>query len=86
MKKRLSFVLAVLTVISFGLFAVASAKKEKEALTQELKNIWVIPQTETILNEDMEKFEGYDIEKITERMIPAELKDKFKMVLNYTKI
>lgn len=54
--------------------------------TQELKNIWVIPQTETILNEDMEKFEGYDIEKITERMIPTELKDKFKMVLNYTKI
>ena len=50
--------------------------------TKELKNIWVIPQTEERLGDDMEKFEGYDIEKITEKMIPEELKDKFNMVLN----
>ena len=50
--------------------------------TKELKNIWVIPQTEEVLGDDMEKFEGYDIEKITKKMIPDELKDKFDMVLN----
>ena len=52
--------------------------------TKELKNIWVIPQTEEVLGGDMEKFEGYDIEKITKKMIPDELKEKFNMVLNLT--
>lgn len=51
-------------------------------ITKELKNIWIIPQTEELLNEDIEKFEGYDIEKIAMSMIPEELKDKFEMVLN----
>lgn len=51
-------------------------------MTKELKNIWIIPQTEELLNEDIEKFEGYDIEKITMNMIPERLKDKFEMVLN----
>jgi hypothetical protein len=50
--------------------------------TKELKNIWVIPQTEESVGDDLEKFEGYDIEKITKKMIPDELKDKFNMVLN----
>ncbi len=50
--------------------------------TKELKNIWVIPQTEEMVGDDLEKFEGYDIEKITKKMIPDELKDKFNMVLN----
>lgn len=47
-----------------------------------LRNVWIIPQTEELLNEDIEKFEGYDIEKIAMSMIPEELKDKFEMVLN----
>lgn len=51
-------------------------------MTKVLKNIWVIPQTEEALDTDIEKFEGYDIEKITMNMIPDELKDKFEMVLN----
>ena len=50
--------------------------------TKVLKNIWVIPQTEEALDTDVEKFEGYDIEKIAMSMIPEELKDKFEMVLN----
>ena len=51
-------------------------------MTKELKNIWVIPQTEESVGDDLEKFEGYDIEKITKKMIPDELKDKFEQVLN----
>lgn len=47
-----------------------------------LRNVWIIPKTEELLNEDIEKFEGYDIEKITMNMIPERLKDKFEMVLN----
>ena len=47
-----------------------------------LKNVWIIPQTEEMVGSDLEKFEGYDIEKITMKMIPDELKDKFEMVLN----
>lgn len=47
-----------------------------------LRNVWIIPQTEEVLSDDLEKFEGYDIEKITMKMIPDELKDKFEMVLN----
>lgn len=50
--------------------------------TSKQKNIWVIPQTEEMAGDDLEKFEGYDIEKITKKMIPDELKDKFNMVLN----
>lgn len=51
--------------------------------TNNLKNIWIIPQVEMDGGESLEKFEGYDIEKITKKMIPAELMDKFNMVLNY---
>ena len=47
-----------------------------------LRNVWVIPQTEEMVGSDLEKFEGYDIEKITKKMIPDELKDKFEIVLN----
>lgn len=47
-----------------------------------LRNVWIIPQTEEVLGDDLEKFEGYDIEKITMKMIPDELKNKFEMVLN----
>lgn len=51
-------------------------------MTKELKNIWIIPQTEELVGDDLERFEGYDIEKITMNMIPDELKDKFEQVLN----
>ena len=47
-----------------------------------LRIVWIIPQTEVVLSDYLEKFEGYDIEKITMKMIPDELKDKFEMVLN----
>lgn len=51
--------------------------------TKQFKNIWVIPQAAE-LEYDLEKFEGYDIEKITKSMIPKELKDKFDMILKFT--
>lgn len=50
--------------------------------TQTYKNIWIIPQTGSGSNYELEKFEGYDIEKITKNMIPDELKSKFEVVLN----
>jgi DNA repair exonuclease SbcCD nuclease subunit len=50
--------------------------------TKQFKNIWVIPQAAE-LEYDLEKFEGYDIEKITKSMIPEELKDKFNMILKF---
>jgi predicted phosphodiesterase len=46
------------------------------------KNIWIIPQTEENIGDNLTKFEGYDIEEITRGMIPDELKKKFQMVLN----
>lgn len=50
--------------------------------TQTYKNIWIIPQTYLGSNYELEKFEGYDIEKITKKMIPTELQHKFEVVLN----
>lgn len=50
--------------------------------TQTYKNIWIIPQTGLGSDYELEKFEGYDIEKITKKMIPTELKSKFEVVLN----
>lgn len=48
--------------------------------TKQLKNIWIIPQTEEFIGEGMEKIEGYDIEKITRKLIPDELKEKFELI------
>lgn len=50
--------------------------------TQTYKNIWIIPQTGSGSDYELEKFEGYDIEKITKKMIPDELQHKFEVVLN----
>ena len=50
--------------------------------TQTYKNIWIIPQTGSGSDYELEKFEGYDIEKITKKMIPTELQRKFEVVLN----
>lgn len=46
------------------------------------KNIWIIPQVDHMNGVDFEKFEGYDIEKITMDMIPDNLKTKFEQVLH----
>lgn len=50
-------------------------------LTSTYKNIWIIPQVDNIGEVDLEKFEGYDIEKITSDMVPDHLKSKFDQVL-----
>ena len=50
-------------------------------MTNEYKNIWLIPQSDEIVGDSLEKFEGYDIEKITKDMVPEELKNKFDRVL-----
>lgn len=50
--------------------------------TKQFKNIWIIPQPSEV-EYDLEKFEGYDIEKITKNMIPKELKNKFDMILEF---
>lgn len=49
------------------------------------KNVTTIPQIdETGESEiDIKQFEGYDIEKMTERLIPEELKDKFEQIKQY---
>ena len=49
--------------------------------TQTYKNIWIIPQTNTNANYELEKFEGYDIKEITKNMIPENLQNKFEEVL-----
>ena len=51
-------------------------------ISRKYNHIWIIPQSEESINGDLEKFEGYDINKITENIIPLELKDKFEMILN----
>jgi hypothetical protein len=49
--------------------------------TERFTHLWIIPQvvTTTISNEN---FTGYDIEAITQRMIPDELLDMFEKVKN----
>lgn len=51
-------------------------------LSDKYKNIWIIPQVDSAGEVDLEKFEGYDIEKITMDMIPDNLKPKFEQVLH----
>ena len=51
-------------------------------MTKQYKNIWIIPQTEEFMGDNLEKFEGYDIENIVKRSIPEHLKNKFENVLN----
>jgi uncharacterized radical SAM superfamily protein len=51
-------------------------------LSDKYKNIWIIPQVDSVGEVDLEKFEGYDIEKITMDMIPDNLKPKFEQVLH----
>ena len=51
-------------------------------LTSTYKNVWVIPQVTQTGNSCDVEFDGYDISSITESMIPDNLKDKFKLVLN----
>lgn len=50
------------------------------------KNIWVIPQANVLEGVDNVKFEGYDIASITKELIPAELQDKFNMIINNTNV
>lgn len=49
-------------------------------MTSIYKNIWLIPQSDEFFGDNLEKFEGYDIEKITKDMVPEELKNKFERV------
>lgn len=57
---------------------------EINGITKRWKNVWIIPQVETKESFDDIKFTGYDIASITNEMIPEDLKQKFKMVLNNT--
>ena len=51
---------------------------------KKFKNIWRVPQID---NEqegiDIKKFEGYNIENMTESLIPVELKSKFEKIKQY---
>ena len=47
--------------------------------TKIYKNVWVIPMSESSLQEDI-KFEGYDIEGIIKENLPEELKEKFDKI------
>lgn len=48
------------------------------------KNIWRVPQLDDDENvSDIKKFEGYNIETMTEELIPEELKDKFEQIKQY---
>lgn len=59
--------------------------KQLNKITKKFKNIWIIPQQDTILLEGMEKFEWADIEQLTISMIPDHLIDKFKQILDSIK-
>lgn len=52
--------------------------------TKKFKNIWRVPQPdeETVVS-DIKKFEGYNIETMTEGLIPDELKSKFERIKQY---
>lgn len=52
--------------------------------TKKFKNLWRVPQTDDEgLVTDIKKFEGYNIETMTEGLIPDELKDKFEKIKQY---
>lgn len=51
-------------------------------MTKQYKNIWIIPKAENFVGDQLEKFEGYDIESIVRKSIPEHLKSKFENVLN----
>lgn len=51
-------------------------------MTKKYKNIWIIPKAEDFVGDQLEKFEGYDIESIVRKTIPDHLKSKFENVLN----
>lgn len=54
------------------------------AWVKEFKNVWRVPQLDDNENiSDIKKFEGYNIETMTEGLIPDELKDKFEQVKQY---
>lgn len=55
--------------------------KEINEYAKKLKNIWIIPQMVEYSEDDLEKIDGYDIEKIARKMIPTELQEKFEMVV-----
>ncbi len=52
---------------------------------KKFKNIWRVPQIDEDdkSTPDIKKFEGYNIETMTERLIPDELKDKFEKIKQY---
>ena len=49
------------------------------------RNVTTVPQIDESGGSeiDIKQFEGYDIEKMTERLIPEELKDKFNKIKQY---
>jgi DNA repair exonuclease SbcCD nuclease subunit len=55
------------------------------AWVKKFKNIWRVPQIddEDQTVPDIKKFEGYNIETMTEGLIPEELKDKFNQIKQY---
>ena len=54
-----------------------------DEMVSKYKNLWIIPQSSEYINEDVEKFVGYDIVDIVEKSIPEHLYSKFKTLLNY---
>ena len=55
------------------------------AWVKKFKNIWRVPQIDDDdqIVPDIKKFEGYNIETMTEGLIPEELKDKFNQIKQY---
>ena len=52
--------------------------------TKKFKNLWRVPQPDDESGAvDIKKFEGYNIETMTEGLIPEELKDKFNQIKQY---
>lgn len=50
------------------------------SITNKFKNTWIVPQTSNELSQELEKFEGYNIEEIMEHLIPKELKEKYNLI------
>ena len=62
-------------------------KKYTDAYSEwvkKFKNLWRVPQPDDNTTvKDVKKFEGYNIETMTEGYIPEELKDKFNKIKQY---